>query len=280
MRELGARGLQGVATYRIAPKEELTDADKAQRLVRTRRRRGRRRAAAGLARESGRPIRPSTWDEPVLRHRCGATTATAGATSISPAQSATRPSSRSRRRFSACPGTRCCGRRSAKAKSRRPWQRLHEGAGEACVDEAQAGTRPRDEVTRRGRARVRAYRASRSRIDRRSDRTPAGIDRRRARERWWRSRRDCRRRGTSCRRRCARAPPSADRLTSGTASAAALRHAASRAGRRPAARSGLLLREASTSSGSVASREVARRGARDAELDAVREDGLPAGHWP
>ena len=47
VRELTARGLQSVATYRIAPKEELQSADRAEELVREGQCRGGRGAAAG-----------------------------------------------------------------------------------------------------------------------------------------------------------------------------------------------------------------------------------------
>ena len=96
VRELDARGMKGVASYRMVPKEELQSADKAQIWFE-------KAGVEGVVAfrvvndDRRKTYVPSTWTIDLLHDACGGTTATAGARCTIPATCATSASSRSRR---------------------------------------------------------------------------------------------------------------------------------------------------------------------------------------
>ena len=126
VRELTARGLQAVATYRIAPKEELQSAERAKVWFEKANVEG-VVAVRPVSKDKRTTYTPGTWISPYYSTLWGYYGYGWGITF--PGRSTGTRSWSSRPRSSACRETRCCGRRSARPRTRDP-AGLRRGAGE------------------------------------------------------------------------------------------------------------------------------------------------------
>ena len=118
MRELTARGLQSVATYRIAPKEELKSADRAKVWFEKANVEG-VVAMRPVSKDKRTTYNPGTWVNPYYSTFWGYYGYGWGSMYI-PGSVDRTPSSSSRRRSTACPAISWCGRPSARPRTRRP----------------------------------------------------------------------------------------------------------------------------------------------------------------
>ena len=133
VRELTARGLQSVATYRIAPKEELKNPDQRQGMVREGQRRGRRGDAAGQQGQADH-LQSRHWVNPYYSTFWGYYGYGWGSMYI-PARSSRTPSWSSRRQSTACPRNQLVWAAVSETKNPKDLQRFVEDLVKESVKE-------------------------------------------------------------------------------------------------------------------------------------------------